>query len=113
MEDGSGNGHGHGNGKPYRALMEDEELSEQFQQLVSAAHIKGYTEEEIGFGLMSATSETLLANGEPECCVMQLLMDFVASFYEFWHNRMSDEEEWDEEEEDLEAGQEDEEDDEE
>ena len=98
-DNGNGNGNGHGNGQPYRILMEDADLAEQFQQLISAAHIKGYNEEEIGFGLLSATVEALLVNGEPECCVMQLLIDFMSSYYDYWHTRMADEEEWEEDEE--------------
>ena len=93
----SGNGNDHGNGQPYHILMEDEDLAEQFEMLVSSAHVKGFTNEEIGFGLFSATVETLLANGEPECCVMQLLIDFMSSYYDYWHTRMGDEEEGEEE----------------
>ncbi|MEW6752175.1 MAG: hypothetical protein AB1505_14510 [Candidatus Latescibacterota bacterium] len=100
MSTGNGNGEGHerGNGHPYRVLMEDEELAQQFEALVAAARARGLTEEEIGFGLFSATVESMLGNGEPECCVMQLLTDFLSSYFEYWHNRMADEEEWDEEE---------------
>ncbi len=93
MEDGNGNGH------PYRILMDDEDLAEQFAQLVSSAHVKGFTVEEIGFVLLSAMVETLLANGESECCVMQLLIDFMSSYYDYWHTRMGDEEAWEEGEE--------------
>jgi hypothetical protein len=97
---GNGNGSGHGNGHPYRVLMDDEDLAAKFEQLISAAQAKGYNEEEIGFGLLSATAETLLVNGEPECCVMQLLIDFTSSYFDYWHSRMSDDEEkWEEDEE--------------
>ena len=95
----SDNLNGNGNGQPYRVLMEDTDLAAQFQQLISAAQVKGYNEEEIGFGLLSATVEALLANGEPECCIMQLLVDFMSSYYDYWHNRMADEEEGDDVEE--------------
>jgi len=91
MEMENGNGNGHGNGKPYRILMDDEDVAEQFEMLVSSAHVKDFTDEEIGYGLLSATVETLLANGEPECCVMQLLIDFMYTFYDYWHMRMSEE----------------------
>jgi hypothetical protein len=93
------NGNGNGNGQPYRTLMDDQDLARQFEVLVSVARIKGYTEDEIGYGLFSATVETLLANGEPECCIMQVLVDFMSSYFDYWHSRMADEEEWDNEEE--------------
>lgn len=98
MDSDNGNGHGHGNGQPYRVLMEDADLATQFQKLVSTAQLKGYNEEEIGFGLMSATVEALLVKGEPECCVMQLIIDFMSSYYDYWHTRMADEGEWEDEE---------------
>jgi hypothetical protein len=88
-----GNGHEHGNGHPYRALLEDEELAEQFQALVAAAQAKGFSEDEIGYGLLSGTVDSLLANGEPECCVMQLLLDFTSSYFDYWHDRMGGEDE--------------------
>lgn len=93
-----GNGHEHGNGHPYRALLEDEELAEQFQALVAAAQAKGFSEDEIGYGLLSGTVDSMLANGEPECCVMQLLLDFTSSYFDYWHDRMGDEGEGDEDE---------------
>ena len=85
---------GHDDGQEHehaqRDMMEDTDLADQFQELVSAAHVKGYGPEEIGFGLFSATTEALLASGEQECCVMQLLMDFTSSYYEYWHARMGE-----------------------
>lgn len=93
-----GNGHEHGNGHPYRALLEDEELAEQFQALVAAAQAKGFSEDEIGYGLLSGTVDSMLANGEPECCVMQLLLDFTSSYFDYWHDHMGDEGEGDEDE---------------
>lgn len=88
-----------GNGHPYRALLEDEDLAKQFQMLVSVAQAKGFTEDEIGYGLLSATVETLLANGEPPCCVMQLFIDFLASYFDYWHSQIDAEEEGEIEEE--------------
>jgi hypothetical protein len=87
---GDGNGH-EGESAPERVLLDDEELAAQFDALVAAAQAKGFSQQELGFGLLSATVETLLENGEAECCVMQLLMDFMASYYEDWHDDMSDE----------------------
>jgi hypothetical protein len=86
---GDGNGH-EGEPAPDRVLLDDEELAAQFEALVAAAQAKGFSQQELGFGLLSATVESLLDNGEAECCVMQLLMDFMASYYEDWHNDMSD-----------------------
>ena len=37
-----------------------------------------------------ATAEHLLARGEPACCVMQLLMDYTATFYGWWHDELSE-----------------------
>jgi hypothetical protein len=91
--DRDGHGDGHGHDDAHRDMMDDADLAEQFEQLVSAAHVKGYSPEEIGFGMFSATTESLLANGEQECCVMQLLMDFTSSFYEYWHASMGQEDE--------------------
>lgn len=82
-----------GNGQPYRILMEDEDLTEQFSRLILLAQAKGFNEDEIGYGLMSATVETLIASGEPECCVMQLLLDFTSSYYAQWHESMRGEDE--------------------
>jgi hypothetical protein len=93
IDDGDRQDHapnGNGNGHSGRALLEDEDLAEQFERLVSAAHAKGYSEEEIGFGLMSAAVESQLASGEQECCVMQLLLDFTSSYYEYWHTHMGE-----------------------
>ena len=86
-----GNGHEHGNGHPYRALLDDEALAKQFEALVSAAQAKGYSEDEIGYGLLWGTVDSMLASGEPDCCVMQLLLDFTSSYFEYWHDRMGDE----------------------
>ena len=100
---GNGKGHshhgnGHGDGKhEQRALMDDPELAAQFNALVEAAANKGYTPDDVGFGLLWATVEALLDSGEQECCIMQLLMDFLGSYYEYWHNSMgAPPEEWDE-----------------
>ena len=82
-----------GNGRPYRVLMEDEDLAEQFTKLFLLAQTKGLTEDEIGYGLFSATAESLIAIGQPECCVMQLLLDFTSSYYGEWHESMRGEDE--------------------
>jgi hypothetical protein len=110
MSSGNGNGNGNGaqhehehergDGHPYRVLMDDAALARRFADLMTAARAKGLTEEEIGFGMLSATVESMLDAGEAECCVMQVLVDFMSSYFEYWHNRMADEEEeWDGEEE--------------
>lgn len=88
---GNGNGHSHNNGDDYRELLEDPELAAQFNHLVALAEAKGLNQDEIGYGLLAATAEHLLARGEPECCVMQLLMDYTASFYGWWHDELSEE----------------------
>ncbi len=88
-----GNGHERGNGHPHRALMDDEAIATQFEALVAAAQAKGYSDEEIGYGLMWGTVDSLLSHGESECCVMQLLVDFTGDFYGYWHDRMGGEEE--------------------
>lgn len=90
MTNGNGNGHGHGNNDDYRELLEDPELAAQFTQLVALAEAKGFNQDEIGYGLFAATAEHLLARGEPECCVMQLLLDYTASFYGWWHDELSE-----------------------
>mgnify|MGYP001034783487 FL=1 len=93
MSNGNGNGHGHGNGRgeDYRELLDDPELAAQFAQLVALAEAKGLDQDEIGYGLLAATAEHLLARGEPECCIMQLLLDYTANFYGWWHDELSEE----------------------
>jgi len=86
--DGEGEGY---DASSYRVLMDDDDLAARFDALVTAAQLKGFSAQELGFGLLSATAEKLLQNGEAECCVMQLLVDFMSSFYESWHNSMGTE----------------------
>ena len=57
---------------------------------VALAEAKGLDQDEIGYGLIAATAEHMLARGEPECCVMQILMDYTASFYVWWHDGLSE-----------------------
>jgi len=87
---GNGNGHGDGHRDDYKELLSDPELAEQFNHLVALAEAKGLNQDEIGYGLLAATAEHLLARGEPACCVMQLLMDYTATFYGWWHDELSD-----------------------
>jgi len=93
-ENGNGNGHGHHHGQEggeeYRELLADPELAAQFNQLVALAEAKELDQDEIGYGLIAATAEHMLARGEPECCVMQILMDYTASFYGWWHDGLSE-----------------------
>ena len=96
MSNGNGNGNGHGHhhgqegGEEYRELLADPELAAQFNQLVALAEAKGLGQDEIGYGLIAATAEDMLARGEPGCCVMQVLMDYTASFYGWWHDGLSE-----------------------
>ena len=80
-----------GNGQELKDITEDEELVEQFECLVSAAHVKGFSEEEIAAGVFSLTVSHLITNGMKGCCVMQFLQDFVSSYYDFWHAQMEGE----------------------
>ena len=80
-----------GNGQDLRDITEDGDLVEQFKSLVSAAHVKGFSEEEIAAGLFSLTVNGLITNGMKGCCVMQFLQDFVSSYYDFWHAQMEGE----------------------
>ena len=70
-ENENGNGHGHHHGQDgseeYRELLADPELAAQFNQLVALAETKGLDLDEIGYGLMAATAERILARGEPDC----------------------------------------------
>ena len=86
----NGNGHGNGRDDDYRELLEDPELAAQFAQLMTLAEAKGLGQNEIGYGLMAATAEYLLARGEPECCIMQLLLDYTANFSSWWHDELSE-----------------------
>lgn len=89
--DGSnGQGNDQGNGNLTRSLLDDPELAQQFDVLFAAAHDKGFETEEVGFGMISAAAEYLLANGVQECCVMQLLVDFLSTYYGYWHDRMGE-----------------------
>jgi len=95
--DGQGDGREEGSDEgdelpPYnRILLDDEELAAQFRALVAAAQAKGIAQQDLGFALLSATVEHLLDSGESDCCVMQVLLDFVSPYYENWHDSMSDE----------------------
>ena len=92
MSNENGNGHHHGQegDEEYRELLTDPEFAAQFNQLVALAEAKGLDQDEIGYGLIAATAEHMLARGEPECCVMQVLMDYTASFYGWWHDGLSE-----------------------
>jgi len=79
-----------GNGQDLKDITEDENLVDQFETLVSAAHVKGFTEEEIAAGLFSLTVNGLITNGLKGCCVMKILQDFVSSYYDFWHAQMEE-----------------------
>ena len=92
MANGNGNGNGHhNNGDQYSNynLLNDEDLADHFEKLISAAHVKGLSDEEIGYGLMAASTEFMLDQGHAECCVMQMLVDFMATYYDYWHDAMS------------------------
>lgn len=84
-------GNGNGRGEHFRELLDDPELAAQFERLITLAEAKGLDQDEIGYGLLAATAEHLLARGEAECCVMQLLMDYTTSFYSWWHDSLSEE----------------------
>ena len=90
---GNGNGHGRGFGRgdDFRELLDDSELAGQFAHLVALAEAKGLDQDEIGYGLLAATAEHLLDRGETECCIMQLLLDYTANFYNWWHDELSEE----------------------
>jgi hypothetical protein len=79
------------NSQELKDIAEDEDLVEQFETLVSAAHVKGFSEEEIAAGVFSLTVNNLVTNGMKGCCVMQFLQDFVSSYYDFWHAQMEGE----------------------
>ena len=85
------NGNGHGRGDDFRELLDDSELAGQFAHLVALAEAKGLDQDEIGYGLLAATAEHLLDRGETECCIMQLLLDYTANFYNWWHDELSEE----------------------
>ena len=85
------NGNGHGRGDNFRELLDHPELAGQFARLVALAEAKGLDQDEIGYGLVAATAEHLLDRGETECCIMQLLLDYTANFYSWWHDELSEE----------------------
>ena len=82
---------GETNSQELKDIAEDEDLVDQFETLVSAAHTKGFSEGEIAVGLFSLTVNNLVTNGMKGCCVMQFLQDFVSSYYDFWHAQMEGE----------------------
>ena len=92
MSNKNWNGHHHGQegDEEYRELLADPEFAVQSNQLVALAEAKGLDLDEIGYGLIAATAEHMLARGEPECCVMQILMAYTGSFYGWWHDGLSE-----------------------
>ena len=67
-------------------------MAEQFSALTSAARVKGLSDEDIGYGLVAAAIEFMLKQGHAECCVMQMLVDSTATYYDTWHDALSMEE---------------------
>mgnify|MGYP001167732643 FL=1 len=89
---GNGNGHHHDDDHANFNLLDDDDLAEKFAALVSAAQIKGLSGEDIGYGLVAAAIEFMLERDHAECCVMQMLVDSMASYYDTWHDALSAEE---------------------
>ncbi len=81
---------GQDNGHSASFFLEDPELAEQFERLVDAARVKGFATEDTGYSLFHAAIDLLLASGVQECCVMQMLVDCLTSYYGDWHDRMGD-----------------------
>ena len=90
-----GNGNGHHNGDSHygnHRLLGDLDLAKQFETFVALAEVKGFSEDEIAYGILTAATDFLIERDHPDCCIVQMLIDFMSSYYEAWHDDMAVEE---------------------